>query len=99
MLNMSFALPSFTASQMFGQRIIRPLTAATLSGIAFIKDTLIAIDTTKGHLLEIDPASDNSKIRNPHQTREFTEVTGLAVWEDNLWVTVNKVFIYPSSPL
>ncbi|QSJ21107.1 transglutaminase [Nostoc sp. UHCC 0702] len=84
---MSFALPSFTASQMFGQRIIRPLTAATLSGIAFIKDTLIGIDTIKGHLLEIDPASDNSKILNPHQTKEFTEVTGLAVWSDNLWVT------------
>lgn len=90
MLNMSFALPSLTASQMFGSRTIRPLTAATLSGIAFIKDTLLAIDSVKGHLLEIDPTSDNSKILNPHQVKEFNEVTGLAVWEDTLWVTRDK---------
>ncbi|WP_026104151.1 transglutaminase family protein [Anabaena sp. PCC 7108] len=84
---MSFVLPSLTVSQMFGQKTIRPLTAATLYGIAFIKDRLIAIDTIKGHLLEIDPTSDNSKILNPHQVKEFTEVTGLAVWEDTLWVS------------
>lgn len=91
---MSFALPSLTTSQMFGQKIIRPLTAATLYGIAFIKDRLIAIDTAKGHLLEIDPTSDNSKIINPHQVREFCEVTGLAVWEDTLWVTRgNSVYL------
>jgi transglutaminase-like putative cysteine protease len=87
MLNMSFPLPSMTVSQMFGQRTIRPLSAAALGGIAFIKDRLIAIDTVKGHLLEIDLLSDNSKILNPHQVKEFTEVTGLAVWEDTLWVT------------
>ncbi len=87
MLNMSFALPSMTVSQMFGQRTIRPLTAAALGGIAFIQDRLIAIDTIKGHLLEIDPISDNSKILNPHQVKEFTDVTGIAVWEDTLWVT------------
>ena len=84
---MSFVLPSVTVSQMFGQRTIRPLTAATLYGIAFIKDKLIAIDTIKGHLLEIDPITDNSRILNPHQVKEFCEVTGLAVWEDTLWVT------------
>ncbi|UKO97221.1 transglutaminase [Nostoc sp. UHCC 0870] len=84
---MSFAPTSLTASQMFGQRTIRPLTAATLCGIAFLQDRLIAIDTIKGHLLEIDPNTDNSRILNPHQTEEFSEVTGLAVWEDTLWVT------------
>ncbi len=100
MLNMSFALPSLTVSQMFGQKTIRPLSAATLYGIAFIKDTLIAIDTTKGHLLEIDPISDNSKILNPHQVKEFSEVTGLAVWEDTLWVTRgNSVYLCNLSSL
>ena len=61
---MSVPLPSLTVSQMFGQKIIRPVTAATLYGIAFIEDRLIAIDTVKGHLLEIDPLTDNSKIIN-----------------------------------
>ncbi|WP_066383095.1 MULTISPECIES: transglutaminase family protein [unclassified Anabaena] len=91
---MSFAPISLTASQMFGQRTIRPLTAANLCGIAFIQDKLIAIDTIKGHLLEIDPHTDNSKILNPHQTKEFSEVRGLAVWEDTLWVTRgNSVYL------
>jgi transglutaminase-like putative cysteine protease len=87
MLNMSFAPPSSTASQMFGPKTIRPLTAATIYGIAFLQNKLLAIDTTKGHLLEIDPLTDNSRILNPHQVREFQEVTGLAIWEDTLWVT------------
>ncbi len=91
---MSFALPSLTSSQMFGQKTIRPLTAATLYGIAFIQDRLIAIDSFKGHLLEIDPVTDNSKILNPHQVKEFDGVTGLAVWEDFLWVTRgNSVYL------
>ncbi|MCC5652862.1 transglutaminase family protein [Nostoc sp. XA013] len=90
---MSFALPT-TVSQMFGQKTIRPLTAATLCGITFIKDRLIAIDSIKGHLLEIDPTSDNSKILNPHQVKEFTDVTGLAAWEDTLWVSrENSVYL------
>lgn len=79
---------------MFGKRTIRPLGAAALCGIAFIKDTLIAIDTAKGHLLQIDSHSDNVKILNPHQVREFMDVTGLAVWEDTLWVTrANNVYL------
>jgi glutamine cyclotransferase len=91
---MSFALPSLTANQMFRQRTIRPLSAATLYGIAFIQDTLIAIDSAKGHLLQIDPLSDNTKILNSHQVREFRDVTGIAVWEDTLWVTRdNSVYL------
>ncbi|MDJ0800092.1 MAG: transglutaminase domain-containing protein [Calothrix sp. MO_167.B12] len=84
---MSFALSSLTVSQMFGQRTIRPLGAAALGGIAFIQDTLIAVDTIKGHLLQIDPLTDNTKVINPHQVGEFIDVTGVAVWEDTLWVT------------
>ncbi|MBD2255535.1 transglutaminase domain-containing protein [Nostoc parmelioides] len=100
MLNMSFAPTSLTVSQMLGPRTIRPLTAATLCGIAFIQDRLIAIDSIKGHLLEIDPKTDNSKILNPHQAKEFTDVTGLAVWEDNLWVTRgNSVYVSKLSSL
>ncbi|BAY45843.1 transglutaminase domain-containing protein [Scytonema sp. HK-05] len=85
---------------MFGKRTIRPLGAAALCGIAFIKDTLIAIDTVKGHLLQIEPDSDNVKILNPHQVREFMDVTGLSVWEDTLWVTRgNSVYLSKLSSL
>ncbi|MFQ4141537.1 transglutaminase domain-containing protein [Chlorogloeopsis sp. ULAP02] len=87
---MSFALPSFSPRQMFGQKTIRPIGAAVLSGIACFEDNLIAIDSAKGFLLQIDPVSDNTKILNPHQTREFTDITGLAIWEDTLWVTRDR---------
>ncbi|MFM6277210.1 MAG: YncE family protein, partial [Dolichospermum sp.] len=93
--NTSFPLPNLTVNQNFQQqRIIRPITAATLHGIAFTENRLIAIDTIKGHLLEIDPLNDNSKIINPHQVRGFKEVTGLAMSQDYLWVTRgNSVYL------
>ncbi|MDF5715305.1 MAG: transglutaminase domain-containing protein [Rhizonema sp. NSF051] len=91
---MTIKLPSLTVSQMFGQKTIRPFSAAILCGIAFVQDTLLAIDTSKGHLLQIDPDSENTKIINPHQVKEFLNVTGLAIWEDNLWVTRgNSVYV------
>ena len=84
---MTSVLPAFTVSQMIGQRTIRPFAVAALYGIAFLKDTLIAIDPRLGHLLQIDPQSDNTKIINSHQTQEFMDIRGLALWEDTLWVT------------
>ncbi|CCH68243.1 Transglutaminase-like [Richelia intracellularis HH01] len=86
---MSFALSSVIRSQMFGQRTIRPLGTAALGGIAFINDTLIGVDTIKGHLLQIDPLTDNTKIINSHQVRDFHGTTGLALWGDVLWITRN----------
>jgi transglutaminase-like putative cysteine protease len=90
---MSFALESLP-NRKLTQRTIRPLCAAEIYGITFIKDTLIAIDQRKGFLLEIDPVSDNTKILNPHQVREFTGVTGISLWEDTLWATRdNSVYL------
>jgi transglutaminase-like putative cysteine protease len=92
---MTFTLKRFPSTrQMFGKRTIRPLGAAALSGIAFIEDTLIAIDTVKGHLLQIDPHSDNTQILNSHQVKDFTDMTGLSVWQDTLWLTRgNNVYL------
>jgi transglutaminase-like putative cysteine protease len=72
---------------MIEPHTIRPFAVASLYGIAFIKDTLIAVDSRLGHLLQIDSSNDNTRIINSHQTREFMDVTGLALWEDTLWVT------------
>jgi transglutaminase-like putative cysteine protease len=75
-------------------RTIRPLGASSLYGIAFIRDKLIAIDSTKGYLLEINPDNDDTKILNPHQVSEFTKATGLAIWENTLWVTKgNSIYL------
>ncbi|NMF65179.1 transglutaminase domain-containing protein [Brasilonema octagenarum] len=92
---MTFTLPSFpSTSHMLGKRTIRPLGAATLCGIAFIEDTLLAIDTVKGHLLQINPHSDNTQILNSHQVKDFMDVTGISVWKDTLWLTRgNQVYL------
>ena len=69
-------------------RTIRPITASALQGIAFAGDTLIAIDTTSGYLLQIDPLSDNTTILNPSRELDFAGATGLAVSGETLWLTL-----------
>lgn len=82
---MTSATPTSSRNQFW--RTIRPIGAAALHGIAFVDNKLIAIDTIKGHLLQIDPTNDNTTIINPHATAEFIDVTGIALWEDTLWLT------------
>lgn len=84
---MTSASSAFPLSQSSWRRTIRPIGAAALHGIAFNGNKLIAIDAVKGHLLQIDPTSDNTTILNPHQVEDFVDVTGLALWEDTLWFT------------
>ena len=71
----------------FPRRTIRPIGVAALHGIAFLENKLLAIDPVKGHLLQIDPTTDNTTILNPHTVSEFVDMTGLAVSEDTLWCT------------
>lgn len=68
-------------------RTIRPFGVYTLHGITFAGDVLMAIDSARGHLLQIDGTNDNTTILNPYQAADFIGVTGLAVWEDTLWFT------------
>ncbi len=78
------------------RRTIRPIGAAAIAGITFLGDQLLGIDTVKGHLLQIDPANDNTTILNPLQAADFIDVTGLCLWEDTLWFTQgNTVYFCP----
>ena len=78
---------TFPPIQQSWRRTIRPIGAAALHGIAFLEDKLIAIDAVKGHLLQIDPISDNTTILNTNMVSEFVDFRGLALWEDTLWFT------------
>lgn len=69
---------------------IRPIGASALQGIAFWGDTLLALDTTSGYLLQIDPLSDNTTILNPCRESDFMGATGLAVSEETLWLTIEQ---------
>lgn len=68
-------------------RTIRPFGVYALHGMAFADDRLLAIDSARGYLLEIDCTNDNTTVLNPYQASEFIDTTGLALWEDTLWLT------------
>lgn len=77
-------------------RTIRPIGVSALQGLAFHGDTLIAIDSTNGYLLQIDPLSDNTKILNPSRELDFADATGLALLGDTVWLTINdSVYFCP----
>lgn len=82
---MTFATPIPSIQQL--PSTIRPIAVSALHGIAFLENKLIAIDSVKGHLLQIDPGTDNTTILNSDTVSEFVDVTGLALWEDTLWCT------------
>jgi transglutaminase-like putative cysteine protease len=69
------------------QRTIRPFGAYTINSIAFLGEKLLALDSTRGYLLQIDLANDDTMILNSHQVAEYEGATGLAVWQDTLWLT------------
>ena len=77
-------------------RTIRPIGVSALQGLAFHGDTLIAIDSTNGYLLQIDPLSNNTKILNPSRELDFADATGLALLGDTVWLTINdSVYFCP----
>ena len=77
-------------------RTIRPIGVSALQGIAFDGDALIAIDSTNGYLLQIDPLSDNTKILNPSRELDFADATGLALSGDTVWLTIDdNVYFCP----
>jgi hypothetical protein len=68
-------------------RTVRPYSAYRLHGIVSLDQHLLAIDSIRGYLLQVDPATDNTSILNPYQAEAFVGVTGLALWEQTLWFT------------
>jgi len=75
-------------------RTIRPIAACSLRGIAFQDNKLLAIDSTNGYLLDIDPLTDNTKILNNHNWSELVGVTDLAVADDLLWYVSGDSIYY-----
>ncbi|MCT7951501.1 transglutaminase family protein [Ancylothrix sp. C2] len=73
---------------------IRPYGAYALQGITFSGDNLIAIDSVRGYLLEIDITTENTTILNPYKAADFTDVTGIALWEDTLWYTRDEQVLF-----
>ncbi|MFE4105088.1 transglutaminase domain-containing protein [Almyronema epifaneia] len=68
------------------QNLIRPVGAYALHGITVCDQQLLAIDALRGYLLRIDPTTSNATIINGRSTEPFLDATGIALWEDTLWV-------------
>lgn len=74
-------------------RTIRPFGAYALQGVASDGDKLIALDSARGYLLQIDLQTDSTTILNPNCVGEFEGATGLAIWGETLWFTkVDSVY-------
>ena len=95
-ISMNLNSLTFGKNSGFKPRTIRPIGVSALYGLTGLGNTLLAIDTSRGFLLQIDPKTDNATVVNPDLTLAFRDVTGLAIWQDNLWFTRgNEVYFCP----
>jgi hypothetical protein len=74
-------------SKVTTQRMIRPIGAYALYGLAEWNDRMVTLDHIRGYLLQIDPLNDNAVVINPLHTESFIGATGLAIAEDTIWFT------------
>lgn len=96
-------MPSPTADAVLNNRMgpqhrtVRPLGAYVLQGLTVWGDRLLALDTVRGYLLAIDPATDNTTLLNPHHLHDFIDARGLYVWEEHIWFTRGNEVFYCST--
>lgn len=82
-------LATVPSKQNRSASVIRPFGASALKAIAFHQDRLIALDAINGYVLQIDPDTDNTTVLFSHHVLDLTDATGLAIWEDTLWFTLD----------
>jgi transglutaminase-like putative cysteine protease len=87
---------SASAEPQLAPKTIRPHAASSIHGIAFSSDVMLAIDSRNGYLLEIDPATNNTKILNSQHWQDFIGATGLAVAGDTLWFAAEESIYFCS---
>jgi transglutaminase-like putative cysteine protease len=76
-------------------RTIRPLAAYVLQGICFVGQDLIALDSVRGYLLKINPATDDTTVLNPMAVEELIGAEGLTVWGETFWIArENSVYFF-----
>jgi Transglutaminase-like superfamily/PQQ enzyme repeat len=74
-------------------RTIRPYGVYALHGLASEGQQLVALDSVRGYVLQIDCVNDNTTVLNPLNTEQFKDAQGLAIWQDQIWFTQdNRVY-------
>lgn len=69
---------------------VQPIGAYALHGLAATGSQLLSVDPIRGYVLQIDPATNNTKILNPRHIQEFLDATGLAIDGETLWFTQDQ---------
>ena len=82
---------------------IYPVGAYALSGLAIYDapdhtQKLWSLDAIQGYLLQIDPATEDSRILNSRDVDTFKSATGIALWEQKLWVARGNEVLTGSLP-
>jgi len=75
-------------------RTFYPLGAYALRGLAWQGDRAILVDTYRGHLLSVDPQTEDTRVLNRHQRAAFVGVTDLAIEDGVLWVARRNAILY-----
>ncbi|MBD3884396.1 transglutaminase [Phormidium tenue FACHB-886] len=75
------------------RRTVRPFAVYALRGLTSDGQRLFALDSTRGHLLQVDCTNDNTTVLNPHQVQDFVDAEGLAIADERIWFARdNQVF-------
>ncbi|NJR40755.1 MAG: PQQ-binding-like beta-propeller repeat protein [Leptolyngbyaceae cyanobacterium CSU_1_4] len=75
------------------RRTVRPIGVYALHGLASDGTRLMALDSVRGYVLQVDCANDNTTVLNPLNIKQFVEAQGLAIWGEQVWFTQdNRVY-------
>ncbi|MBD1850893.1 transglutaminase family protein [Leptolyngbya sp. FACHB-711] len=95
LLDSSFSTRQFASTRPvdYLRRTVRPIGVYALRGLASDGTRLLALDTVRGYVVEVDCGSDNTAVVNPLKVKDFQDAAGLALADDRLWFTQkNDVF-------
>ncbi|HEY9645851.1 MAG TPA: transglutaminase-like domain-containing protein [Chroococcidiopsis sp.] len=66
-------------------RMVSPIGVYALRGLAVFEETLLALDSVRGYVVQINPLNDDVAVLNPHHVNEFIDATGIALSDEKLW--------------
>ncbi|NJL47251.1 MAG: transglutaminase [Leptolyngbyaceae cyanobacterium SM2_5_2] len=92
--SLSAPASSFSPASVVTSAVLQPIGVKALYGLAFHGNGLLAVDPFRGYLLRLDPKTGNSKILNSSRGAAFEQATGIACWQDQIWVArEHSVFV------
>ncbi len=84
-LTISVGDSAILPAQAMPYRTVRPLGVYLLQGLAAFDSVLLALDSVRGFILRVDPATDNATVLNYKHTEAYEGASGLTLWQDQLW--------------